>query len=115
MQVNNSRVEFEDSVTTDNDLDESGGVRPLLELVVWGGIELALPLTGVPFGMGLWGDTRTSASEVVAGGSTLSSEATGSCLSAVSANALRRDTYLRMAGVKLEKCSVTRQMRKGGR
>ena len=114
MQVNSSRVEFEDSVTTDSDLDESGGVRPLLEFVAWGGMELALPLAGVPFDVGLWGDTRTSASKAVTGGSALSAEATGPCLPVVSTKALRRETYLRMAGVKLDKCSATCQVREYG-
>ena len=114
MQVNSSRVEFEDSVTTASDLDESGDMRPLLEFVAWGGMELAFPLAGVPFGTGIWGDTRMSASKVVAGRSTPSAEATAPCLSVVSAKALRRKRYLRMAGDKLDKCSVTCQVRKDG-
>lgn len=105
MLVRSSRVEFEDSMTIDSGLDETGGVRPL-RVVVWGGREVALPLVGAPFGIGLREATRSSSPKVVADALTLSVETPWSCLSEASANALRRETYLRMAGDMLKKCSV---------
>ena len=74
MLVKSSRVEFEDSATTESGLDKSGGVRPF-EVVVWRGLEAALPLAGVPFVIGLWEATRSAAPEIVADASTLSVEA----------------------------------------